>query len=452
MTTLAIWAVFISTIWIVIFQRWQRGVYLLLIYMPFAGVVTLALYPSSLPKLYKDIFFVIPTYIAGCMTYVVLEKITYARVPGLVIGLMVSLAVMVFAQIFDPFVANWMVAAIGAKVWLFYLPLIFVGFAMIHDHDDLVKILKLMLVIAWIPCSVGIIQWIGSMTIGYREIMQACYGQAAAGATQNFARFYVGALFFRIPSTFSFVAQYFGYTLAMIVPAYALSRIDPSPKWRRFSGITLCFVILASFLSGARAAYVFVPVLLILIYLIDRGHVGMMRVAVIIPLIMLTALHIAGINPVDLFQMMFGLVTHYSDEIVYRGLLDAIQNAPLGLGTGMNTGPARFAFYDPLSFIAFENYYAKAVYELGIPGLLIVLGLFSALIGLGYNAHRRLQDPGLRSCSAAIVAFIITMAINSFKGWQIDLDPINVYFWFFAGILFKLEYLVSRRKADDSES
>lgn len=211
--------------------------------------------------------------------------------------------------------------------------------------------------------------------------------------------------------------------------------------------MTLYFVILASFLSGARAAYVFVPILLLLIYLIDRGPVGMMRAAVIIPLLMLTAFHIAGIDPVAMFQMMFRLTTHYSDVIVYRGLVDAVANAPWGLGTGMNTGPARFAFYNPRSFIAFENYYAKAVYELGIPGLLIVVGLFSTLTVLGYKVHRRLGDPGLRSCSAAILAFIITMALNSFKGWQIDLDPINVYFWLFAGILFKLEYLVPSRKA-----
>ncbi|GAG83775.1 unnamed protein product, partial [marine sediment metagenome] len=161
---------------------------------------------------------------------------------------------------------------------------------------------------------------------------------------------------------------------------------------------------------------------------------------------MLTALHIAGIDPVALFQMMFRLTTHYSDVIVYKGLVDAIANAPLGLGTGMNTGPARFAFYDPRSFVAFENYYAKAVYELGIPGLLIVIGLFLTLIVLGYKAHRNLQDPGLRSCSAAILAFVITIALNSFKGWQIDLDPINVYFWVFTGILFKLEYLEQQLK------
>ncbi|MGR3304136.1 MAG: O-antigen ligase family protein [Candidatus Scalindua sp.] len=446
MIKLSIWPILIAAIWGFIFLRWQRGVYLLLIYLPFAGFVTLALYPSSMPKLYKDIFFVIPTYISGYMAYIVLKETTLARVPAIVVGFMISLAVMVFSQMFNPSVANWMVAAIGVKVWLFYLPLFFVVFVLIQDHDDLVKILRVMVMIAWIPCAIGIAQWIGSMTFGYRETMQAFYGPAAAGATQNFAKFYAGASIFRIPSTFSYVAQYFGYTLAMIVPAYSLMRMDPLPKWRWFSRITLSFVILASFLSGARTAYLFVPILLLLIYLIDRGPLGMMKAAAIIPLFMLTALYIAGIDPVALFQMMFRLTTRYSDEIAYRGLIDAIANAPLGLGTGMNTGPARFAFYDPRSFIAFENYYAKVVYELGIPGLLIVIGLFLTLIVLGYKAHRSLQNPGLRSCSAAILAFVITMALNSFKGWQIDLDPINVYFWVFTGILFKLEYVDQQLK------
>jgi hypothetical protein len=36
------------------------------------------------------------------------------------------------------------------------------------------------------------------------------------------------------------------------------------------------------------------------------------------------------------------------------------------------------------------------------------------------------------------------MALNSFKGWQMDLDPINVYFWHFTGILFKLPYVELR--------
>ncbi len=425
--------------WIPILQRWRRGIYLLLAYMPFAGVVTLSLYPSPWPTLFKDIVFVIPVYLSFFLLR--RQNNPAVRIPQFIIGAMLVLASLVFFQMFNPGVANWMVAAIGAKVWLFYLPLFFLANAFLNSRDDLIKVLRLMVLVAWVPCTVGIAEWVGSMAFGYEATMEAIYGDAASQATQEFTSFDVGGSFFRIPSTFVFVTQYFGYTLAMIVPAYALAEMDRSRAWRGVSTATLVLVVVASFLSGARSAYVFVPLLLGLCYLIDGRLKGVIGIVVFIPILLLIALYIGGIDPVAMFEMIFELTTMYGDEIAYQGLIDAIQSAPLGVGTGMNTGPARYAFDDPLGFVAFENYYAKAVYELGILGLVVVVVLFAALVVNGYRSSRRIRDKGLRSCAAAILAFIVTMALNSFKGWQMDFDPINVYFWLFAGILFKLEYL-----------
>ncbi len=425
--------------WIPILQRWRRGIYLLLVYMPFAGVVTLSLYPSPLPTLFKDIFFVIPVY----LSFFVLRRQNNpaVRIPQFIIGAMLVLASLVFIQMFNPGVANWMVAAIGAKVWLFYLPLFFLANAFLNSRDDLIKLLRLMVLVAWVPCTVGIAEWIGSMAFGHQAIMETIYGDAASQATQEFTSFDVGSDFYRIPSTFVFVTQYFGYTLAMVVPAYALATMDRSMAWRRVSTATLALVVIASFLSGARSAYLFVPLLMGLCYLIDGRPKGVIGAVVFLPILLLIALYIGDIDLVAMFEMMLELTTTYSDEIAYQGLIDAIQSAPFGVGTGMNTGPARYAFDDPLEFVAFENYYAKAVYELGILGLVVVVVLFSALVVYGYQSSRRIRDEGLRSCAAAILAFIVTMELNSFKGWQMDFDPINVYFWLFAGVLFKLEYL-----------
>jgi len=52
------------------------------------------------------------------------------------------------------------------------------------------------------------------------------------------------------------------------------------------------------------------------------------------------------------------------------------------------------------------------------------------------------RDRRLRSCSAAFLAFLVIMMVHSLKGWQIDIDPVNVYFWLYAGILLKLPRLV----------
>lgn len=432
-------AVLVLAPWI--FQRWQRGIFLLLAYIPFAGVVTLSLYPSSLPMVFKDIVFVIPAYLSFFLAKRV--KSRQVRIPPLIGGIMIALAVVVLSQMFNPGVANWVVAAIGAKVWLFYLPMLFLAFAMIESQDDMVKILRLMVVIAWVPCTVGIAQWLGSMQFGYEETMETFYGEAAKGATQNFARMEAGGTYFRIPATFSFVAQYFGYTLAMIVPAYALMRLDVSPNWRRFSTCTFALVIVASFLSGARAAFLFVPLLLALTALLDGRASGMTVMAIASPILLFVGLYIGGIDPFAMYNMVSELTLTYADEIAYGGLVEALQSTWLGVGTGMNTGAARYGFAEYETFIGIENYYAKAFYELGIGGFGIVVGLFLSIIIHGYNIHRHIHGKEMKSVSAAILAFIITMSLNSFKGWLIDLDPINVYFWIFAGFIFKLKYLDS---------
>lgn len=425
--------------WFAILKRWQRGVVMLLAYLPFAGVVTLSFYPESYPILFKDFFFVIPAYLA--FWTVGRDKSSPVRVPQAVRFAMLALAVLVLAQSFNPELENLMVAAIGAKIWLFYLPLVYLAFELIRTRDDLVRLLRLMVALTWVPCTVGIVEWVASMSFGYQETMYAIYGDAAEGATQNFAVFSVGGEFYRIPSTFTFVAQYFAYTLAMVVPAYALSRLDDSGFWRQVGWATMWLAVLASFMSGARAAYLFMPMLLFFIYGLERGFTGAFKIAIMLPPVLFAALYFAGISPGALFDLMRELLFMYSSDIAVQGLEDAIDIAPLGTGTGMNTGAARYALADPESMIGIENYYAKAVVELGVIGLMAVVGLFIALLVRGYGIQRGLRDPGLRSCAIAILAFLAMMVLNSFKGWLIDLDPINVYFWLFAGILLKLGHL-----------
>ena len=88
-----------------------------------------------------------------------------------------------------------------------------------------------------------------------------------------------------------------------------------------------------------------------------------------------------------------------------------------------------------------EGYYAKAIIELGLLGLFIVLAIMVSITVYALGIHRATRDPMARSCSAAITGFVIIMAVHSFKGWQVDLDPINVWYWVLVGLLFRLPEL-----------
>jgi O-antigen ligase len=327
-------------------------------------------------------------------------------------------------------------AAIGLKVWLFYLPLYALAFAAIRDRTDLWHIMRLLVVVATVPCTIGLAQYALALWFGYAEIMTGIYGELAVEVTQGFTTFQLGpGLLMRIPSTFTFVSQYWGFILAMLVPSYAVWRGDPSGSWRRAGGVILLLVLAAGTLCGSRAAFVFMPLLLGITMLLDRKvPVSAVTVTAVVPVV---AIAVVGLGFRSLFEHLSELIGHYGRSIAYDGLVEAVATAPLGAGTGTNTGPARYSLADPSTFQAIENFYAKAAYELGLPGLLLITALFGWIVWSGWRVTKARGDE-LRPCAAALTAFAICLAVNSFKGWQLDLDPVNVYFWVFAGILCRI--------------
>lgn len=429
--------------WLAILVRWRLGFIGLLVFLPFAGVVSLKFQSVKAVLLLKDVVFVLPAYLSFFLFHPRERRL--ATIPKPVLWAMGFLALLVILQTMNPEIEHWMVAAIGLKVWLFYMPLIFLAAAYINSREDLARLLRILVILSIIPCAVGLLQWFGAMTFGYRETMESFYGEAARGATQNFGYHVYGGNLYRIPSTFTFVSQYFGFTMGMAVFGYCLMRTDPSPGWRRFGLVMLGVYVAASALSGARGALVFIPLLMVVTAFLDQRLSGILGIAIAVPVIVLTALNLGGLDPQILFGATKILVTNYSEEIVYENIINAFLQHPLGIGTGMNTGAARHAFdtaaqaSKQLSFL--ENYYAKAMVELGFIGLPAALAVFVAIIVKGLGVLRMLKDKGLRGAAAALVAFFIVIMIHSGKGWQVDYDPINVYLWVFAGVLFKLTAL-----------
>ena len=143
-----------------------------------------------------------------------------------------------------------------------------------------------------------------------------------------------------------------------------------------------------------------------------------------------------------LYQYESDLFGHYTQTIAEKGLEQAISEAPLEKGSGTDTGAARYAFSDDVAFNAIENYYAKTVYELGILGLVILIALFGAILSDGIATLRCAASREQRIIAGSLVAFVIVVSLNSFKGWALDLDPLNVYFWVYAGMLARLPYCV----------
>jgi hypothetical protein len=428
---------------------WRRSIYGLLAYLPFSGIASVLLYPRTAPAvLVKDFFFVVPAYVGFLAQHVTARRsMSFHGAPT---WLFAAFAALVLAQAFNPAVPSGVVAAIGAKVWLFYIPLCFLGYHMVRDRRDLHRILAVMSLAAVVPALVGVCEAL-LIYAGNGALVYKAYGQAAASVTQDFAEFEFagGAILRRVPSTFAFVAQYFAFTISMVAVTYAWWRgaLTRTPLAMVGMGVWL-LLLLASFLSGARAAFLFVPFLVILILVLENPRARLSLVRIMAP-----ALVLACVAVVILGSSAGAVVMHAWETgllefgvVFVDGFRRAFALTLTGLGTGIDTNAARHAFAQAHQFNAvngfwYESWYVKVLLELGVAGLVIVTLLLGTLASTAFRRHVRLQDPGLRAISASVLALLIWNAVFSAKAQYMDIDPMNVYLWFLLGVLFKLPEL-----------
>ena len=419
---------------------WRWPLYGLLLYLPFSGIPIVLSYPDTqVAVLLKDLLFILPAYLVFA--------VAYARsgwsFPGAPLLPMVGFAALVAVESLQQ-LANPLVPLIGAKVWLFTMPLLFLGYHLPRSRTHLRRLLAVMSVVGLVPAVVGIVE-AALLDGGRGDLVYPWYGRAAQAVTQNFfdAGASSGTLFLRIPSTFSFSAQFYDFLAAMIVVAFAWFSLGG--RWLALAslGVTL----LAAFTCGVKATIVMTPLLLGMTVLIGRAPRGARASTVILAgggLLAFGALALQA-NGLLALSAQTGL-----DE-ASRGFLDGLPRALgttlTGFGTGYATGASRYGLGGALPLVLAsgqgfsESWWVKVVMELGLPGLVAAAALMGWLLVGGHRSHRRLADPGLRQVSAALLAFLLWTLVYLTKGAEIDLDPINVYFWLFAGILLRLPTL-----------
>jgi hypothetical protein len=415
-------------------MSWRLSVYMLLVYLPFGGIAIVASYPhTQFADVIKDLAFVLPAFVGFLLS----ESPKNWLFPGLPLIPMTALSVIVLLECFNPALPNWLVALIGLKVWLLYLPLSVLGYRLVQSRIELQRLFAIILCVAVIPVLIGLVEAGFVDVLGESQVIFRYYGFAASAATQNFAHFDYGArAIWRIPSTFSFVAQYFSFTASMIVIAYGWWRL-----WgHRWLGIIpLALIVLAGFTSGERGALIMLPLLVAMIVMIDGRAKLIAGVAVVVVVLLAASVIVLG-SGAELIAVVFkiGYSELYDTTVV--GFMETLKLGILGHGTGTATGASRLAFQGNIGLPRFylESWWLHTLYELGVAGLAVTVALFGSLLVRGWRAVRSIRDREVRAVGAAILAFLIWNLIYDLKGGLMNLDPINVYFWLFAGLLMRL--------------
>ena len=147
-----------------------------------------------------------------------------------------------------------------------------------------------------------------------------------------------------MPSTFSFVAQYYIFMTSMVAFGYAWWRRAAAGSWsRRWRLAVWLLFLVAALTSGARGALAFVPLLLIAILLID-GRLGVSSIGLIAALGAGLALMIAlvGASATGTVSDLFVNARVQLHSVFITGLRDASHHLFLGSGTGSDTNAARY--------------------------------------------------------------------------------------------------------------
>jgi hypothetical protein len=426
---------------------WRRSLEWMLYYLPFSGLLPLLMYPSTAPgTLFKDFVFVGPAYVGAIAMW--LRRRERFEVPWLPRVLLGMLTALVLVEAFNPRLARPLIGPIGVKVWLFYLPLLPLGYHMYSQRGGLQRLLKGLTIVSLVPCVVGILE-AAAVYSGHAGAVYALYGPAAAATTENFTTFTLGSgSLTRFSSIFTFVAQYYFFASATIAVAYAAwrgNRSDPTMRWLGPLAITVA--VFATLTSGLRAAFVFGPIMALLIAILEGLNVKrLLRAAAGIVVAIFVTLLALGIPLGPLASLTSGH-TFNLFGFFGQGISFAVHHAMAGIGTGADTDQARYAFsvldysqiYAPLHGVWYESWYLKAFIELGIVGLAVFAALLWRLLAACLTAHRAVvADPELRSMSAAFLALFIWTLLFCIKTAGIDQDPLDVYVWLFIGFQWRL--------------
>jgi hypothetical protein len=448
----------------------RQALYAFIIYVPIGGTITYYLGNSPILQLAKDAFYV-PAFI-GLWQSCRKQGLPLIIPPGIKIPLYIVLGCSVLTllfvnggQQFNPPSVGLLekvekeiplgMGILGLKVFLGYVPLIACAYYLIRDKRDFLLLSRLQIVLTLICCVLGVIQYLLLLT-GACQGTRGLEGDALFRATLEARCYFGGALVYspdegviRLPGTFVAPWQWAWFLISSTFFTFATGFTDPSLIWRLIGLSSLVTVFINAVISGQRIALALVPTCFVILLLLT-GQLGNLKRFIPIGIGLALILGIVMVsNPGVVQERTESFTSRWNasppQDFIIQQFEENWKNVdgPLGSGLGRATNSTRSMGKTKLV----ETYYPKVLYEVGIFGVLAFVGLVTTLTIIGFKTYRSIKNRNFRSYGAALWVFILFISCNTYY-YPLDVDPVAVYYWFFAGVLFKLPELEKQDKED----
>jgi hypothetical protein len=465
---LAVFVIFAKTV-----ADWRGGLYLAIVWLLFEDFIRKYLGNSMYVYFGKDLL-IGAAYLALIISRWRDEKMQKLKVPfKYALGLFVLLG---FAQVFNSDSPSVWYGILGLKLYFWYVPLMFVGYAMLRTEKELRKFLVLNMVLASIISLVGI----GQTVIG-QNFLNPHSGSDIDGLSHLTRLTPSGLSVARPPGVFVSEGRFFDYLtlifiLGMGTTGYLLLR---SRQGRKIVFPALALVAVAGVLSGGRGVFVWLAATAIVLSLgmiwgappkLAEGYrlvKAIRRSFVFIALAMALA--------VVIFPEVVGArLAFYRETIALDSpdseTVDRAWNYPVGellkvfadrdwaIGHGIGTASLGSQYVSRIMEVQetthhVESGYGVLILELGIAGLFLWLLLSSAVLYSALKVLMKLRGTWAFPVALSICWFTFYLLFaRTYAGIAAYQDFIfNAYLWLLLGMLFRLPELVRQEEPESYE-
>lgn len=335
---------------------------------------------------------------------------------------------------------------LGLKVLLGYVPLIFCVQYLITDKKRLLILGRVLVLLAIVCCLLGLVQyWMlkSGRCVGTRNLSGLLLFKPSLGARC----FVGGALLYspqvgqiRLPGTFVSPWHWAWFLVPNAAICFATAFSDTAFFWRTTGLVGMGLVFINAVICGQRLAFALVPAVIIVL-LILTGQVANLKRFIPIGTGLAVVLFVAFsfFNPDFIQERIDSFVGRWNTApptaFIEEQFNYAIGNQEGILGRGLGKATNSTRVFGSVSLV--ETFHPKLLFEIGWPGLIAFMIFVSHLTILSFKSYRSVKDRALRSFGSSFWVFLLI--ITYFPYWYpLDTDPVAVYYWLFAGVIFKL--------------
>lgn len=394
------------------------------LFLCFQGYLSNYLYPLRTPL-------IAPLVAMGAMYVGLLGSGHVPRIrefPALPFGLFFCSAVV---ELINPRAPGPAVCGLGLLLLFFFIPLAWVAWSYLNSKTRLIDFLYFNVFFSAAPSLIGIVEYFrGPGSVLSRGGRYVPYATPGLPQLQ----------YVRAASTFASPGLFSGYLMVVVLLGTVLIWSGNLVRRRRVV-VFLCLALAGAGLlaSGTRTAFVAVGTMLAFLVWTRGGLKKILSAALVLMGLLSGGLWWFGervqhrftdISGAQVWDRFYGLFW-------YR-FADLLETHPWGFGLGTASVASRHLTGGELQFPLVESYFLKLTYEIGVLGLAAFVIFVCALLVREAKILRGIRDYQLRWIGSALLVFQTTIFLLGFWTNSFDGGCLPVFFWFFAGAVFKM--------------